>query len=142
MGWSDWVHGQQPLVRCECFLLVGPTHLKEAPSPRPRAGTAGPAQRCHTEDSSLHICVPVTGNSHQKLLAPPPQRLSSRPPGSVKSPAPHFLRQLESLDPKNVGELLFPGCQNVLKKRSNLIKNANILFILFKIAKCLKMPKE
>lgn len=142
MGWSDWVQGQQPLVRCECFLFVGPTHLKEAPSPRPQPSPLGQVSVAILRTFSPHLC-----RSDRQLTSKTPGPASPsvcphEPPGSVKSPALHFLTQLESLEPKNVGELLFPECQNVLKKRFNLIKNSNIVFTLFKIAKCLKMPEE
>lgn len=95
MGWGDWVHGPQPLMRCEFLLFVGPLTSKE-PVTCPRAVTARPGQRCHPEDIlTTHVCAPGTSSSPQKLLAPTSPELSARPPGSMKSPALLFLMHLE-----------------------------------------------
>lgn len=41
-----------------------------------------------------------------------------------------------------MGELFFPECQNIFKENFAVVKMSNILFMLFKIAKCLNIPRE
>lgn len=77
MDWSDWVHGQQPLVRCECFLFVGPTRLKEAPAPRPEPAQLGQVSVAILRPFSPHLC-------------PSDRQLTSETPGPASpSICPH-----------------------------------------------------